>query len=154
MTGAAAPAVARISMPLPLTLQEYDRSGVDFSTWHWLDQIQSSATYSAATKGAAYALATWFRGGDRICWPSLPLIWRRMGNDSGRSERVTGYLTPLVSDGLLEREPREWTPANGRKGFTYVYAMTLPHLVARGVRILDQETLYRVFTPQKCGTNY
>jgi hypothetical protein len=138
------------SIPLPMTLGECMNSVNEFTLYTWLKRVQSSATFSPATKVAAFALSTWLQNGDRICWPTLSQIWGKMGRDGGNSERVTALLTPLVDDGWLERERRLWPNQKNRLAFTYVYALTMPEIQARGYRVLANEELYRRTQPLTC----
>ena len=115
-------------------LNDYMESD-EFDLWTWLDAIHRSPHFTPATKDAAYALATWCRGGARICWPSLPQIWGRMGKDPERhSERVTALLDPLVERGWLERDKR----GSGRRA-TFVYGLRQP---STRRRVLDDLPLY------------
>ncbi len=110
------------------------QSGDNFSLWLWMDTVQASGEFTAATKEVAYALATYCRKGARICWPSLPQIAEACGRGKSNSSRITQALTPLVKKGLLEREKR-W---EGRRA-PYVYGLRLPNTQRR---VLDDLDLY------------
>ena len=135
------------SMPEPISLVEFMNSGNEFTLFKWLNSVQSSADFSPATKEAAYALSTWLQNADRICWPTLSQIWNRMGRANGNSDRVTTLLEPLVSSKWLEREKRPWPNQKNKAAFTYLYALTMPHIHDRGYRFLANENLYRPTPP-------